>query len=160
MDDILEVHIVLFGAVTEVVMESILIQGKIPPYEGYPIIENGKIVTASFIMRFLGCSGFRPITGDFKSTYTVEFDWIDGTHTILTGDYHLDIYGADVTFDGQANLDDLIFAADYFWRGGSVPTVVDDKTEEVWDVPELLDIDGNGDINPLDIRAMMELIGL
>jgi len=159
LDDILKVHIVFFSDPTQVIMESIRVQGKIPPYEGYPILENDKITTACFIMRFLGASGFRPITGDFETTYTVEFDRTDGTHTVLMGDYAMHIYGGDVTFDGQANLDDLIFAADYFWRGGPVPAMVDHSTEEVYEIAELLDVDRNGEINPLDIRAMMEIVG-
>lgn len=160
IDDILEVHIVLFSDPTQVILESIRIQEKIPPYEGYPILKDDRIITACYIMRFLGVSNFRPIIGDFETTYTVEFDRTDGSHTVLTGKYALRIYDGDVTFDGKATIDDLIFAADYFWRGGPAPAVIDDKTTEVWEIRELLDADGNGEINPLDVRAIVEMVGL
>lgn len=144
--------------VYEVILESIRIQGNIPSYEP-AYIEGGTIVASVFIMRFLGASGFRPITGDFETTYTVEYDKVDGTHVVLVGDYALKVYPGDVTFDGKATIDDLIFAADYFWRGGDIPTMRD-NSGQAWEVTELLDIDGNGEINPLDVRSLMEVVGL
>jgi len=159
IEDILRVHI-RWEDPDMVDMQSIRVQGKIPPYEGYPVVEDYEIVTACFIMRFLGSSGFRPITGDFEATYTVDYNYLDGTAaTTLVGDYALKVYPGDVTLDGQANIDDLIFAADYFWKNGAVPFMLD-NTGQAWEVAELLDVDGNGEANPLDVRKIVELAGL
>jgi len=158
IESILEVHIVGDNP-SQIDTESIRVQSKIPPYEGYPVVEGSEMVTACFIMRFLGSSGFRPVTGDFEATYTVDYNYLDGTAAPqLVGDFSLKVYPGDVTLDGQANIDDLIFAADYFWRRGNVPAMID-NTGQAWEVKELLDIDGNGEINPLDVRSLMGIVG-
>lgn len=152
IEDILRVHIE-FVPPDDIIWESVRVQSKIPPYEGYPVVEDGHLVTACFIMRFLGSSGFRPITGDFEATYTVEFDMTDGSHEVLTGDYSLKVYPGDVTFDARCDMNDIIFMADYFWRGGGVCKYFDEEAAE------FMDIDNDGRVNPLDVRRVMELAG-
>lgn len=142
----------------DVVIESIRVQGNIPSYQ--PVsIEGDNIVVTVFIMRFLGASGFRPVTGDFEATYTVDYDKTDGSHVQLVGDFSLKVYPGDVTLDGQGNINDLIFAADYFWRGGGVPTMIDDSGKG-WEVTELLDANGDGNIDPRDVIALKDILKL
>jgi len=145
--------------VNEAVLESIRIQGNIPSYEPAYIEDQQTIVASVFIMRFLGASGFRPITGDFETTYTIEYDKIDGSHIVLIGDYSLKVYPGDVTLDGEGNINDLIFAADYFWRGGGVPSMTD-KEGNPWEIAELLDANGDGNIDPKDVIALKEILKL
>jgi len=144
--------------VDNVDMESIRVQGSIPSY--YPVyVEDDTIVITVFIMRFLGASGFRPISGDFETTYTVEYDMVWGEHRVLVGDYALKVYPGDVTLDGQGNIDDLIFAADYFWKAGEVPSLTDDAGR-AWEVTELLDANRDGTIDPSDVIALKNTLGL
>ena len=153
IESLLEVHIWHLD-VYDIDMESILVQGKIPPYDGYPIISGDEIITACFIMRFLGSSGFRPITGDFEATYTVDFDYLSGAHQQLVGDFSLQVYPGDVTFDGEATIDDLVFLSDYFWGGGDVCALKGEK------VPELMDIDKDGSTDPRDVIALRNILGI
>jgi len=140
-------------------LASIRIQGNIPSYEpAYP--EGPTIVASVFIMRFLGASGFRPVTGDFEATYTVDYSYMDGTPADqLVGDYALKVYPGDVTLDGKGNIDDLIFAADYFWRGGGVPSMMDNQGNP-WEITELLDANQDGNIDPRDVVALKNILGL
>jgi len=148
IDRILWVHIVGEDP-DQVIFESILIQGKIPPYE--PVfVENGEIVTSAYIIRFIGYSGFRPIVGDIESTYTVEYDKLDGSHIILTGEYHLCGGYCEVANDRLAGLDGIVFLADYFWRGGNAGGLEDSENQV------MLDMDGNGRADPLDVVFLIE----
>lgn len=146
--------------VTNVDLASIRIQGNIPSYEP-AYIEGGTTIVASvFIMRFLGASGFRPVTGDFEATYTVDYNYLDGTPApTLVGDFSLKVYPGDVTLDGQGNINDLIFAADYFWRNGDVPSMTD-KSGQAWEIAELLDANQDGNIDPFDVIALKDILGL
>jgi len=157
IDRVLYIYIV-GEDVSNVDLESIRIQGNIPSYEP-AYIDDNTIVASVFIMRFLGASGFRPVTGDFEATYTVEYDMLDGTHEVLTGDFALKVYPGDVTLDGQGNIDDLIFAADYFWKAGNVPTMTD-KTGQAFEISELLDANQDGNIDPRDVVALKDILGL
>jgi len=139
-----------------VITGSIVVQGKIPPYTGVTI-EGGVITTDCFIMRFLGSSGFRPVNDDFEATYTVEYDKLVGDHTVLTGDFELQVYPGDVTLDGQANIDDLIFASEYFWKDGPVPSM-SDKAGKGWEITELLDVNKDGSIDPRDVIEIRNIV--
>jgi len=140
-------------------LASIRIQGNIPSYEP-AYIDGNTIVASVFIMRFLGASGFRPVTGDFEATYTLDYNYNDGTPApTLIGDYALKVYPGDVTLDGQGNIDDMIFAADYFWRDGTVPGMTD-KTGQAWEITELLDANQDGSIDPSDVIALKNILGL
>jgi len=109
------------------------------------------------VMRFLGASGFRPITGDFEAPYTVEFDLLSGEHVVAEGIFAMRVYPGDLTFDGKANLDDLILLADFLWRGGPA-SHIHDLEGQVWEVSELMDIDRDGDIDDDDAEALAKLI--
>jgi len=141
--------------VDDVDLETVLV-GNIPPYDG--ITRKGDwIITTSFVMRFLGASGFRPITGDFEAPYTVEFDLLSGEHVVAEGIFAMRVYPGDLTFDGKANLDDLILLADFLWRGGPA-SHIHDLEGQVWEVSELMDIDRDGDIDDDDAEALAKLI--
>jgi len=132
--------------------------GNIPPYEPVYVDGDGEIVTSAFVFRFLGASGFRPVTADFEATYTVYYNYLDGSAADpIIGDYALKVYPGDVTFDGQANMDDIIFAADYFWRGGGVPSMLD-KEGTAWECTELLDANQDGSIDPRDVIEIMNIV--
>ena len=134
--------------VAEVDLGSILIQGKIPPDDGYPYVENGVITTGCLLTRFLGVSGFRPIPPEgVKSTYTIEYDKIDGSHVVLEGDYYLGMWQGDVNLDGNVDIADVQFMADYFWNGG-----------QICEFEEFMDIDQNGQVDVRDVRALINLI--
>lgn len=144
--------------VDDVDLETVLVQGKIPPYAG--ITRKGDwIITTAFVIRFLDVSGFRPITGDFEAPYTVEFDLLGGEHVVAEGEFALRVYPGDLTFDGKANIDDLIFLADYVFSGGP-PSHIHDLDGQAWEVPELMDIDHDGDLGDEDdLEALRDLIG-
>ena len=137
--------------IEDVVFESILVQGKIPPYtEAAPYVDGDSIVTDCFVLQFLGISGFRPIppTG-VHSEYTVEYDKYSGVHVILTGDFNLDVLVGDVTLDGQVNADDIVFMSQYFWHGGPK-----------CDIEEFMDVDDNGRVDIRDFRRLIEITGI
>ncbi len=142
--------------VDDVDLETVRVQSKIPPYDG--ITRKGDwIITTAFVMRFLGSSGFRPITGDFEATYTVEFDLLSGEHVVVEGEFSMRVYPGDLTIDGKANIDDLIFLADFLYRGGSVPSIKDSDGQS-WEITELMDIDHDEDIDDDDLEALLNLI--
>jgi len=155
IDRVLYVHIVCEDNAS-VDWNSIRV-GNIPPYE--PVFEQGgDLVTSAFIFRFLGASGFRPVTGDFTATYNVYYNYVGGAAADpLLGDFCLTVYPGDITFDGQTNMDDIIFAADYFWRGGGVPSMLD-KEGTAWDCAELLDANQDGSIDPRDVIEIMNIV--
>jgi len=142
--------------VDDVDLETVMVQGKIPPYAG--ITRKGDwIITTAFVVRFLDASGFRPITGDFEAPYTVEFDLASGEHVVAEGKFALKVYPGDLTFDGKANLDDLIFLSDFLYQGGPA-SHIHDLDGQVWEVPEVMDIDHDGDIDDDDAEALAGII--
>jgi len=144
--------------VDDVDLETVLVQGKIPAYAG--ITRRGDwIITTAFVVRFLDASGFRPIAGDFVAPYTVEFDLLSGEHVVAEGEFALKAYPGDLTLDGQANMDDLIFLADFLFRGGPA-CHVHDLEGMAWEISELMDIDRDGDVDEDDLDALAGLIGL
>lgn len=129
-------------------LETVLVQGMIPPLTEARI-EGDSIVTDCKLTRFLGQSGFRPIPPEgIQATYTVEYDRIDFEHVVLTGDFVLAVSQGDVNFDGQVNDDDLQAMRDYLFNRG-----------EPVEFEEFMDIDGNGQINLMDMRELIKLIG-
>ncbi|UCE25035.1 MAG: putative Ig domain-containing protein [Candidatus Zixiibacteriota bacterium] len=130
-----------------VILESMRVQGKLPPYTEARI-DGDSIVTDCFIMRFLGVSGFRPIQPEgVQDHYTVEYDKLDGTHVILTGDFVIAIYQGDVNLDGQVNMDDVIFMSDYLFSDG-----------RMCEIEEFMDIDANGTLDIKDMNALIDLV--
>jgi len=157
IDRVLAVHIVCED-VNEVDLASIRV-GNIPPYQP-AIIDGNEVITYAFIFRFLGASGFRPVTGDFEATYTLNYNYKDGSAApTLIGDYALKVYPGDVTFDGVVNMDDIVFAADFFWKDGKVPGMLDDAGK-VWEAEELLDANQDGSIDPRDVVVILNLVDL
>ncbi|UCE25034.1 MAG: hypothetical protein JSU74_03010, partial [Candidatus Zixiibacteriota bacterium] len=71
---------------SQVILESMRVQGRIRPYTEARI-EGDSIVTDCFLLQFLGLSGFRPIPegGVILDQNTVEYDKLDGSHVVLTG---------------------------------------------------------------------------
>ncbi len=133
------------------VFESILVQGKIPPYtEAAPYVDGDSIVTDCFIMRFLGASGFRPIPPEgVQSIYTVEYDKVGGEHVVLTGDFVLSVYQGDVTLDGLVNAEDVVFMSQYLWHKGPM-----------CEIEEFMDVDANGRVDIRDMSALIERVGI
>lgn len=132
----------------QVVLESIRVQGKMQPYTEARI-EGDSIVTDCFILKFFGISGWRPIPSEgIMDEYTVEYDRIDGSHVVLTGDYLLGmVVEGDVNFDGHVNDDDLKTIRDYLFNRGEV------------EFEEFMDIDGNGRIDLRDMQELIRIIG-
>ncbi len=138
----------------EVILESMLVQGKIPPYTEARI-EGDSIVTDCFIMKFFGVSGWRPIPPDgIDNSYTVEYDKLDGSHVVLTGDFTTRTDVGDVTLDGQVTVDDVLFLSEYFFKGG--------PGCQLWGhaMDEFMDIDANGRIDIRDLQKLIEITGI
>jgi hypothetical protein len=127
---------------------TIRVQDKIPPFTGVRI-EDGVIITDVFIMRFLGSSGFRPITGDFTSTYTVSYTRLDGTDVELIGDYALQVYPGDVNLDAEVNVEDLQFLTDYIFNHG-------DECE----YRELMDLNQDTKVDGKDLSELRSILGM
>ena len=138
----------------ELVLESVRVLGKIPPYTEVRI-ECDSIVTDCFIMQFLGMSGFRPIPAEgVQSTYTVEYDRTDGQHVVLTGSYWLGMpWRGDVTLDGTADIDDILFMTDYAFNNGPGCNLYGEPLDE------FMDVDQNGRFDLLDIRELIQITG-
>jgi hypothetical protein len=131
----------------QVILESILVQGKLEPYTEARI-EGDSIVTDVFLRRFIGLSKWRPIPSEgIMSTYTVEYDKVDGSHVVLTGEYVLGYYQGDVNLDGEVNDDDLRAMRDYLFNRG-----------EPGEFEEFMDVDGNGQIDLRDMRELIKII--
>lgn len=152
-DNILKVH--LYNENTALVDLMSMRVGNIPPYSGTPVIEDGVITTDCFIFRFLGSSGFRPITGSFTNQYTLNYNYTDGTEAPeLIGAYALEVLLGDVNLDGNLNLDDAVFFADFMFRDGQRTTADGEE------LPELMDLNGNDQIDARDLLALVDLLDL
>ncbi|UCE25036.1 MAG: hypothetical protein JSU74_03020 [Candidatus Zixiibacteriota bacterium] len=134
----------------QVILESMRVQGKIPPYTEARI-EFDSIVTDCLLTRFIGCSGWRPLSPEgIQDQYTVEYDKLDGSHVILTGDYVLSFVDwGDVNLDGAVDIADLQFMHEYFFNGG-----------EACSYEEFMDVDNSGRIDIQDLRELIEITGL
>jgi hypothetical protein len=142
--------------IDEVVLESVLVLGKIRPYTEVRI-EGDSIVTDCFIMQFLGMSGFRPIPPEgVWSTYTLECDKTNGEHVVLTGVYQLGMpcCQGDVNLDGEANIEDVTYMTDYAFNGGPGCILFGEPLDE------FMDVDRNGRFDLLDISALIQTIGM
>ncbi|UCG61437.1 MAG: hypothetical protein JSV52_14125 [Candidatus Zixiibacteriota bacterium] len=138
----------------EVDLASVLIFGKIPSLtnDGVAWIEGDSIVTDAFLMRFLGCAGFRPLTPEgVDDTYFVTYVK-NGTEYSLEGNFVLSFVWGDVTFDGMVSLDDVTFMIEYLFGGGPGCTLDGCK------VDELMDVDQSGRFDMLDVGALIEMI--
>ncbi len=131
-------------------VNTILINDKVPPsgvpydttYAEYP----GPVLKVPvFIMRFL--ANWRPIKNTVQDTYTVSFQLLDGTPVDLVGDINIEIVPGDLTFDGVVDSNDIIFMVDLIWNNGKSATF-----------EELQDVDGNGYLDPLDLRAVVNMV--
>lgn len=139
-------------------MASVRVNG-IPNYlnDGIAVWDaaHERIWTNVFIMRFLGASNFRPIPAEgIQSTYNVTYNTTNVGEVTVTGDFVLTVTAADVTFDGQANLDDVILLTDYLFRDGKPATLWNEE------MSELMDIDGSGRFDLFDIQAAIDAAGL
>jgi hypothetical protein len=145
---VLEIQIIGEPDPTAVDLESIRVQGKIPPYE--PAVCNtqtGIVSTYAFIMRFLGASGFRPVTGDFDETYTVDYTVNGVAAPQLTGAFSLIVYPGNVLIDDAVDINDVVFMCEYMFKGG-----------DPCPLPELMDVNKDGETSIRDIKALIELI--
>ena len=96
-------------------------------------------------LRFM--SNWRPIKTTVQDTYVVSFTLLDGTPVELVGDVNIEIVPGDLTLDGIVNNDDISFMVDLLWNHGKYPTY-----------EELADIDGNGKVDPIDLRVLIKLV--
>ncbi|UCE25038.1 MAG: hypothetical protein JSU74_03030 [Candidatus Zixiibacteriota bacterium] len=138
----------------DVILESMLVQGKIPPYTEARI-EGDSIVTDCFSMKFIGVSGWRPWPSEgIEEPYTVEYDKVDGSHVVLTGIFTTKAIYGDVTFDGQVNVDDVLYITEYFFKGG--------PGCQLWGhaMDEFMDIDANGRVDIRDLQKLIEITGI
>jgi len=138
----------------EVVLESIRVQGQIPPFTNARI-EGDSIVTDCDVLNFLGVSGFRPIPDEgIQAPYTIEYDKVDGSHIVLIGEFDLHLYPGDISAsecnacdfnsDGIVNSLDVSLIEDYVWNGNraSYPA-------------EAFDINGDGNVDVLDFLEVL-----
>ncbi|MEW6413300.1 MAG: putative Ig domain-containing protein, partial [Candidatus Zixiibacteriota bacterium] len=148
-DKILGVMLAGFD-VSTVDVSSILVNYEVPPkdtpydtvYAEYPLPVL-KIPVG--VMRFM--SNWRPIKTTVQDTYVVSFTLLDGTPVELVGDVNIEIVPGDLTLDGIVNNDDISFMVDLLWNHGKYPTY-----------EELADIDGNGKVDPIDLRVLIKLV--
>lgn len=137
----------------QVILESVRVQGKLPAFTEVRL-EGDSIVTDCFLPRFLGVSGFRPIPPEgIFSTYTVQYDRLDGSHVVLTGEFVMAVFTGDVDLDGLVDIDDIIYMTDYAFNGGPGCAFSDEPLDE------LMDIDRNGRFDLLDIRELIQITG-
>jgi hypothetical protein len=145
---ILEVQIIGDPNPGAIDLATIRVQDKIPPYQPATYDQSSGIVsTYCFIMRFLGSSGFRPVTGDFESTYNVWYERSDGFDTTLTGDFSLIVGPGNVLIDEATDINDVIFMVDYMFNGGPACPL-----------PGLMDINKDGELSIRDIKALIDLV--
>ncbi|UCD64844.1 MAG: putative Ig domain-containing protein, partial [Candidatus Zixiibacteriota bacterium] len=127
-------------------LSTVRIHDKVPPYlDGYPIVENGVIITNCYAMRFL--SAYRPIQDAVHSTFTVTY-MKDGEPVTLTGDANVEIYPGDVNLDGYVNQDDVDILVEYLWKGGQKPLF-----------EERLDVNNDGQVDSNDLAMLNSLLG-
>jgi hypothetical protein len=124
-------------------LNSVVVQGKIPPYT-VARIEGDLLVTDVFIFRFL--AAWRPISSDVQSTYTVGYT-VSGVPTTLTGDMNLKVYPGDLTFDGIEDGQDITYMVDYMFKRGPEPML-----------NEALDVNRDGEVGIRDLRDLIEII--
>ncbi|UCG63146.1 MAG: hypothetical protein JSV52_07665 [Candidatus Zixiibacteriota bacterium] len=143
----------------DVVLESIRVQGKIPPLTEARI-DGDSIITDCDLMRFLGTFHIKPIPpeGFQDKPYTVEYDKTDGSHVILTGGYWLFWYPGDIlsylgqcdlNSDGAIDSEDVRLIKEYLWDGqeSSVPA-------------ESFDVNGDGLVDVIDLYLVMMSSGM
>ena len=151
-DRVLEVYIYNEN-VADVDLASVRV-GNIPPYNPIEVVD-GVINTDCFIMRFLGSSGFRPLPPEgIHDTYTVSYNYLSGGSNSLVGDFNLSVKVGDVNLDGIVDVNDVQFMSEYFWNGGE-ETKIQGET-----LYELMDVDGNGQVDIRDALKTIELAGL
>ncbi len=102
--------------VGDIDLNSVVVQGKIPPYTAARI-EGDLLVTDVFMFRFL--SAWRPISADVQGTYSISYD-IGGVTKTLYGDVNIQVYPGDLNFDGVEDQQDILFMVDYIWNGGKI----------------------------------------
>ena len=125
-----------------------------PPYT-VARIECDSIVTDSFIMRCLGASGFRPFPPEgIPSHYSLTYDTIDGSSVSLVGDFVLTVYQGDVNFDTEVNIEDIVFLTDYLYQHGQKAELFG------YEMGECMDVDASGRFDLLDIRALIDMVGI
>jgi hypothetical protein len=133
-------------AVDAIDLQSVRVNGKIAPYSGPAQQEGGWLVTDCFFFRFIAL--YRPMPPDgFTATYTVEFDVESGEHIEMEGTFELRAIFGDVNIDGVVNVDDVVFFEEYLYHDG--PSAM---------FPELMDLNGDGDIDLEDLALLIELI--
>ncbi len=127
-----------------IVLESVLLQGKIPSYSE-PEIEGDRLVSDALLLEFI--QDYRPITDDVSSGYTIEFDLIDGKHVVLNGDIEILVYPGDLNFDGIENVEDITFLVDYLFLSGQACLL-----------EEMMDLTHDGVVDEEDLRALVEIV--
>lgn len=134
--------------VDDVVLESVLINQKIPAYtEDYPRLEDNWITTNCYLFRFLG-SCCRPLPLEtFTANFTVDFDLVSGEHVVMEGAVEVKVVPGDLNLDGITDADDLTFLADYLYHNGP-PCLLE----------ELMDLDRDWDVDVYDLYALEELL--
>lgn len=160
-DPLIEFHVDCWRAgvgfqCEDVIIESIRVFPDIPPYEGYPIIDQyGNLTTACKLTRFLGANRFRPIPPEgIQSVFGLRFDTYSGWQEVFWGDYVLAVYQGDVNLDGDLNLQDAVFLAEYLFQDGSGSRLWDE------DMNELMDIDASGRVDLNDISDLIDMVGI
>ncbi|MEW6413296.1 MAG: dockerin type I domain-containing protein [Candidatus Zixiibacteriota bacterium] len=124
-------------------LSSVVVQGKIPPYT-VARIEGDLLVTDVFMFRFL--STWRPISSDVQGAYSISYN-VNGETKTLFGDMNLQIYPADLNFDGVEDVNDITFLVDYMFRGGNAPML-----------EEALDVNRDGYVDARDLRELVQFI--
>jgi hypothetical protein len=147
-DNLLKIYFSWRGYdIDDIILESVRVNGKIPPYSGPVQQEGGWLVTDCYFFRFIG-TGYRPMPPDgFTATYTVEFVVEGGEHVETEGTFELKAIFGDVNTDGVVNVDDVIFFEEYLYYGGPPARF-----------PELMDLDRDGDIDLADLALLIDLI--
>ncbi|MEW6413303.1 MAG: dockerin type I domain-containing protein [Candidatus Zixiibacteriota bacterium] len=131
-------------ALKDIVLESVLINGKIPPHtEAW--IEEDRLITDVLLMRFM--TFCRPIEQDVHAGYSVSFDLTNGEHVDLYGEVNIEYIEGDLNLDGTVNIEDIVFIIDYLHHSG--PSCV---------LEEMLDVDNDGIICDRDILAVTQIV--
>ena len=141
-------------SIDEVDLETVRVFN-IPPYSG-PVQRVGRwLKTDCFIMRFLGAGGFRPIPPEgYQTTYPLSVDLKNGEHIEMIGRYELVVIEGDLNFDGEVNIEDVVFLTDYIFAGGPMATIFGEE------MPEFMDLNGDERITTEDIDYLIAITGL
>ncbi|MEW6413301.1 MAG: putative Ig domain-containing protein [Candidatus Zixiibacteriota bacterium] len=147
------VGVILAGFdVSQVDISSILIMGMVVPEHDPPYMTSwtGYTEPVLYIPFYTNrlLAHYRPYRTSIQDTYLVTFLLLDGTPVELRGDINIEINPGDLNVDGIVDNQDIDLLVNVLWNNG----------RRASDYEALYDVDGNGKLDPLDLRALINIV--